>query len=202
MEVRGRQRGSARWTIRYRDWKSRVCWSCYWGRQMVSDSCLYDCCSPRQSDSFLRAAASCPVFPRLTNRTAGQLSPFLPPRYTAAPDASPSCLCLIFLFNIHIVMIVECAVRLLSSIAWKAELGAYGAWLYCQIHARRVQASSSLSPMPPLITGLHFPHTSKSRAGLLTASTALIQHIEMPHKSGLGTTSLMPAWSSGRLGMR
>lgn len=120
MEVRGRQRGSARWTIRYRDWKSRVCWSCYWGRQMVSDSCLYDCCSPRQSDSFLRAAASCPVFPRLTNRTAGQLSPFLPPRYTAAPDASPSCLCLIFLFNIHIVMIVECAVRLLSSIAWRA----------------------------------------------------------------------------------
>lgn len=156
---------------------------------MVSDSCRHDCC---RQNSFLRAAASCQSFQDKEN--SGATLPFS----SSQIHCCPRCLHQLSVPGLPVQytysnIILERAVRLLSSIARRSELVAYRACLYCQTHARRVQASSSLSPMPPQITGLHFPHTSKSRAGLLTANTALIQHIEMPRKSGLGTTSLVPA---------
>ena len=61
--------------------------------------------------------------------------------------------------------------------------------------AKMVQVGASPSPLPPLSMGLHLPCTSKSKADLLTANTALIQHVEMRRRTGSGPTSSVPAWS-------
>lgn len=63
----------------------------------------------------------------------------------------------------------------------------------CQ--TRRVQGGASPRPMPPQSMGLHLPCTSKSRAGIITAHIALIQHTEMLHSTASGSTSSVPAWS-------